>query len=110
MDPLNPLNPTSSNPLHATAQVVDIQEEKKIEKEAEALVELHDFIKAHPDSPVKEIAKFMPPIDSRAVSKAIQMLAIRDQSITQEQKDAIAAKAASITVQPRKIDWSKGKK
>ena len=110
MDPLNPLNPTSTNPLHTTVQVIDIQEEKKLEKEAQALVELHDFIKAHPDSPVKEIAKFMPPIDSRAVSKAIQMLAIRDQSITQEQKDAIAAKAASMTVQPRKIDWAKGKK
>ena len=109
MDPLNPLSPTS-NPFHTTAEVIDIQEEKKLEKEAQALVELHDFIKAHPDSPVKEIAKFMPPIDSRAVSKAIQMLAIRDQSITQEQKDAIAAKAASITVQPKKIDWAKGKK
>ncbi len=62
----------------AQAQIIDIQEEKKIEKEAEALVELHDFIKAHPDAPVKEIARFMPPVDSRAVNKAIQFLAIRD--------------------------------
>ncbi len=60
------------------AQVVNLDEERKIEKEAQALVELHDFIKSHPDAPVKEIAKFMPPVDSRAVSKAIQMLALRE--------------------------------
>jgi hypothetical protein len=60
------------------AQVVDIQEEKKLQSEAEALVELHDFLKSHPDAPVKEIAKFMPPVDSRAVNKAIQILALRD--------------------------------
>lgn len=59
------------------AIVVNLEEEKKIEKEAEALVELHDFIKANPDAPVKEIAKFMPPVDSRAVNKAIQIIALR---------------------------------
>jgi hypothetical protein len=58
--------------------VIDIQEERKIESEAQALVELHDFIKAHPDAPVKEIARFMPPVDSRAVNKAIQLIALRD--------------------------------
>ena len=64
--------------FQSAIQVVDIEEEKKIEKEAEALVELHDFIKSHPDAPVKEIAKFMPPVDSRAVNKAIQMIAMRE--------------------------------
>lgn len=59
-------------------QVIDLAEEKKIQSEAEALVDLHDFIKSHPDAPVKEIAKFMPPVDSRAVNKAIQMIALRD--------------------------------
>ena len=59
-------------------QVIDIEEERKIEKEADGLVELHDFIKAHPDAPVKEIARFMPPVDSRAVNKAIQKIAMRD--------------------------------
>lgn len=71
------MKPFASN-IAPQAQVVDIQEEKKLQSEAEALVELHDFIKAHPDAPVKEIAKFMPPVDSRAVNKAIQMLALRD--------------------------------
>lgn len=61
-----------------SAQFIDIEEEKKIEKEALGLVELHDFIKSHPDAPVKEISKFMPPVDSRAVNKAIQMIALRD--------------------------------
>ena len=60
------------------AQVVDLAEEQKIEREAQALVELHDFLKSHPDSPAREIARFMPPVDSRAVSKAIQLLALRD--------------------------------
>lgn len=60
--------------------VIDIEEERKIEKEAVGLVELHDFIKSHPDAPVKEIARFMPPVDSRAVNKAIQMIALRDTS------------------------------
>ncbi len=69
------MKPFSSTPA---TQVVDIQEEKKLEGEAQALVELHDFIKSHPDAPVKEISKFMPPVDSRAVSKAIQMIAMRD--------------------------------
>ncbi len=64
--------------IQPTQQVIDIQEEKQIEKEAQGLVELHDFIKAHPDAPVKEIAKFMPPVDSRAVNKAIQLIALRD--------------------------------
>ena len=58
--------------------VIDIQEERKIESEAQALVELHDFIKSHPDAPVKEIARFMPPVDSRAVNKAIQFIALRN--------------------------------
>lgn len=60
------------------AIVVNMEEEAKIEKEAQALVELHDFIKSNPDAPVKEIAKFMPPVDSRAVNKAIQMIALRN--------------------------------
>jgi len=60
------------------AQVVNLEEEQKIEKEAQALVELHDFIKSNPDAPVKEIARFMPPVDSRAVNKAIQIIALRD--------------------------------
>lgn len=60
------------------AQVIDLEEERKIEREAQGLVELHDFIKSHPDSAAKEIARFMPPVDSRAVSKAIQLIALRD--------------------------------
>lgn len=67
-----------------TQQVIDLEEERKIEKEADGLVELHDFIKAHPDAPVKEIAKFMPPVDSRAVNKAIQKIAIRDMKAKKE--------------------------
>jgi hypothetical protein len=62
------------------AQVVDLAEERKIEREVQALVELHDFIKSHPDTPVKDIARFMPPVDSRVVNKAIQHLALRDQA------------------------------
>ncbi len=96
--------PTAED-IHPIAQVVNIQEEKKIEKEAQALVELHDFIKSHPDSPVKEIARFMPPVDARAVSKAIQMLAIRDQHITQEEKDKTKAEAESIEVSPLVGRW-----
>lgn len=90
-----------------TVQVIDIQEEKKIQKEAEALVELHDFIKNHPDSPVKEIAKFMPPVDSRAVSKAIQILAIRDQNISLEQKEETQKKASSIETGFAKVGWNR---
>jgi len=67
-----------STQINPQAQVIDIQEERKLVAEAEALVDLHDFIKSHPDAPVKEIARFMPPVDSRAVNKAIQMLALRD--------------------------------
>ena len=59
-------------------QVINLEEERKIEKEALALVDLHDFIKSNPDGPAREIARFMPPVDSRAVNKAIQMLAQRD--------------------------------
>jgi hypothetical protein len=68
-------------------QVIDIAEEQRIQREAEGLMELHDYIKAHPDAPVKDIAKFMPPIDSRAVSKAIQLLAMRKNQIQSEQKE-----------------------
>ncbi len=84
-DILNP-NQNQSNNHAPTAQVLDLQEEKKLEGEAQALVELHDFIKSHPDSPVKEIAKFMPPVDSRVVSKAIQMIALREEALKAEQK------------------------
>lgn len=92
---------------YTPVQVIDIEEEKKIQKEAEALVELHDFIKAHPDTPVKEIAKFMPPVDSRAVSKAIQILAMRDKSITPEQKKDIEERAKLIEVEPKVVNWGK---
>jgi len=69
--------PFRNNDSHA-AQVIDLEEERKIEKEALALVDLHDFIKSHPDGPAREIARFMPPVDSRAVNKAIQMIALRE--------------------------------
>lgn len=72
--------PTHHNDPHV-AQVVDLEEERKIEKQVAALVELHDFIKAHPDAPVKDIARFMPPVDSRVVNKAIQQIAVRDQKL-----------------------------
>lgn len=65
-----------NNPIQE--KVIDLAEEKRLEREALGLVELHDFIKTHPDAPVKDIAKFMPPVDSRAVSKAIQIIALRD--------------------------------
>lgn len=68
----------SSAHIEPQGQVIDLEEEQKIEKEAMGLVDLHDFIKAHPDAPVKEISKFMPPVDSRAVNKAIQFIAMRD--------------------------------
>ena len=75
--------PISHNDPHA-AEVVDLAEEKKIEREVEAIIELHDFIKSHPDAPVKDIARFMPPVDSRVVNKAIQQIAIRDQKLKQK--------------------------
>ncbi len=69
--------PSSYNDPKAS-QVVDLAEEERIEKEAQALVELHDFIRDTPDSAAKDIARFMPPVDSRAVTKAIKILALRD--------------------------------
>lgn len=74
------MKPFGSDPIntHPQEQVINLAEEEQIEKEAMGLVELHDFIKAHPDAPVKEISKFMPPVDSRAVNKAIQYIAMRD--------------------------------
>jgi hypothetical protein len=69
--------PTSYNDPKA-AEIVDLAEEARIEKEALALVDLHDFIRDTPDSAAKEIARFMPPVDSRAVNKAIQMISLRD--------------------------------
>lgn len=61
-------------------QSIDYKEEQKLAREVEGLIELYDFIQAHPDLAVKEIAKFMPPLDSRVVSKAIQTIALRDKN------------------------------
>ena len=94
-------------PTHQIAQVIDIQEEKKLENEALALVDLHDFIKAHPDTPVKEIAKFMPPVDARVVSKAIKLLAIRDRSISKEDRESTQKQADSIEAKYRAVKWGK---
>ncbi len=74
---MNPFDPKNLN-THP-ALVVDLAEEQKLERKAEGLVELHDFLKAHPDSSAKEAARFMPPIDSRVVNKAIQMIVLRDE-------------------------------
>lgn len=101
------INSTIDGGQYQTAHVVDLSEEKKLEQEALALVDLHDFIKAHPDTPVKEIAKFMPPVDSRVVSKAIKMLAIRDKSVTPGQEAEVAEKAKSIEVEPKMVKWGK---
>lgn len=65
---------------------IDIEEERKIEREAEGLVELHDFLRSHVDAPAKDIAKFMPPVDSRAVSRAIQKLSLREQALQPQKK------------------------
>ncbi len=91
------------------AQVINLEEEKKIEREVEGLIELHDFIKAHPDMPVKDIAKFMPPVDARVVNKAIQALAIRDKNMTPEEKEAIMQRARSIDLEPKIKKWGMAK-
>lgn len=76
------MNPFDSNKFNTNqAQVIDLAEEQKLEREAQGLVELHDFLKAHPDSSAKEAARFMPPIDSRVVNKAIQMIVLRDEKM-----------------------------
>lgn len=100
-------NTFQAHQAHVPAQVINLDEEKKIEKEVQALIELHDFIKAHPDSPVKEIARFMPPIDTRVVNKAIQALAIRDQNKTAEEKNAIHQKVREVTAEPQIKKWGK---
>lgn len=89
------------------AQVINLEDEKKIEKEVEALIDLHDFIKAHPDSPVKEIARFMPPVDARVVNKAIQALAVRDKTITAEEKEAIVKRAQTFEAPYAVKKWGK---
>jgi hypothetical protein len=73
------MNPFKLNPTDNPAIVIDIKEEQKIEREALGLIELYDFLKTHPDSVAKDVAKFMPPVDSRAVNKAIQMIALREE-------------------------------
>lgn len=95
--------------MHAnsTVQVIDLAEEQKLAREVEGLIELHDFIKAHPDAPVKDIAKFMPPVDARVVNKAIQALAIRDKNLTPEEKEAIMQRARSIQLDPKVKKWGK---
>lgn len=103
---MRPIIPTTET-AHPVAQVINLQEEEKLEKEAQALVELHDFIKAHPDSPVKEIARFMPPVDARVVNKAIQKLAIRDQHITPEEKAARKSAEDSIEAKHQAFKWGK---
>jgi hypothetical protein len=103
----NAFHPHSASAIHAAAQVIDLEEEKKIGKEVQALIELHDFIKMHPDAPVKDIARFMPPIDARVASKAIQALAIRDQHMSAEQKAAMHHKVQSVSVEPKVKRWGK---
>lgn len=98
-------NPFQSNSHGSVAQVIDLAEEQKLAREVEGLIELHDFIKAHPDAPVKDIAKFMPPVDARVVNKAIQALAIRDQSMTAEQKEAAHKRVTSVTVDAKVKKW-----
>ncbi|MCF7865323.1 MAG: hypothetical protein K9M11_02350 [Candidatus Pacebacteria bacterium] len=107
---MNRIIPSIENPFHSNAhggaaQVIDLAEEQKLAREVEALIELHDFIKFHPDAPVKEIAKFMPPIDARVVNKAIQALAIRDQSMTAEEKEASHSLVKSVTVEAKVKKW-----
>ena len=111
-NPFAPIFGNTSHGVHSShtvAQVIDLEEEKKIEKEVQALVELHDFIKTHPDAPVKDIARFMPPVDARVVNKAIQVLAIRDQSMTPEEKMAMQQKVQSVSVEPRVKKWGNKK-
>lgn len=93
------INPNQqAHHTHPTAQVIDLQEEKKLEGEAIALVELHDFIKAHPDGSVKDIARFMPPVDSRVVSKAIQMIALREEAAKKAGQDKNKAAQTPVHV------------
>lgn len=109
---MNRIIPSIENAFHSQphanpAQVINLAEEQKLAREVEALIELHDFIKAHPDAPVKDIARFMPPIDTRVVNKAIQALAIRDQAQTADEKSAMHKKTQSVTVEPKAKKWGK---
>ena len=48
------------------------------EEQVKAVIRLHDMVKESNDPMIKEITKFMPPIDSRVVVKAIEILKLRD--------------------------------
>lgn len=56
--------------------VIDIEAERKeqerIEREADALLELKDFIQSHPDIAIREGMRFFPPIDARVLKRAIE--------------------------------------
>jgi hypothetical protein len=60
--------------------VLNIQDEKNFRGQVQAIIELHDFIKEHSDSAVKEIARFMPPVDSRVVTQAILEIESRERN------------------------------
>lgn len=65
------------DPLNPAALVEEYQDVSQLEREAQGIVEMHDFIKDHPDIAVKEIARFLPPVDARVVSKGLQLIAKR---------------------------------
>ena len=54
--------------------VLNHKEEQDFEAQVQAVVRLHDMIQESKDPMIKEIAKFMPPIDSRVVLEAIKRL------------------------------------
>ncbi len=60
---------------------LNIQAERDFNEQVQALIRLHDMIKESHDPMIKEIAKFMPPVDSRVVVKAIELIKIRDKHV-----------------------------
>lgn len=75
---MNPLNPQARSALVIQDERED---QKRFEEEVQGIIDLHDFVRAHPDGPAKEIARFMPPVNAKVVSVAIQRIALRDKGM-----------------------------
>lgn len=58
--------------------VINYKDEQNFEEQVQAVIRLHDMIQESKDPMIKEIAKFMPPMDSRVVVEAIQRLKERN--------------------------------
>lgn len=71
---------------NSTREVRTHEDREEFERQVIGLVDLYDFLDAHPDEVTKKALKFMPPVDTLVLTETVKRIRLRDGDTLKENK------------------------